>query len=113
MIIVGDHLLPLVILVIIHLVLVVQNYHRLRDTGSQIQSPSSAVPNNIHRRRSESPPRSYDQAYPGGGGYSNGYPGSVSTGPSMSGPPRGPPRDYIPSRNGRDPIDSGPGYRRH
>ncbi|KAF9458726.1 hypothetical protein BDZ94DRAFT_1312978 [Collybia nuda] len=79
-------------------------------------SGTDLPPSGRYRRRSESPQRPYDQAYANSGGYGNGYSGSVSTGPSMSGPPRGggpPPRDYVHPRNGRDPIDSGPGYRRH
>ncbi|KAG5352717.1 RNA-binding protein lark [Termitomyces sp. T112] len=65
-----------------------------------------------YKRRSESPPRSYDHPYPAGTTYGNNYPSAAPGGPHPSGaPPRsGPQRDYIPPRNGLEPN---PGYRRH
>ncbi|KAG6891080.1 hypothetical protein C0995_014170 [Termitomyces sp. Mi166 len=66
-----------------------------------------------YKRRSESPPRSYDHPYPVGTAYGNNYPSAAPGGPHPSGaPPRsGPPqRDYIPPRNGLEPNA---GYRRH
>ncbi|RDB28673.1 Glycine-rich RNA-binding protein RZ1B [Hypsizygus marmoreus] len=79
--------------------------------------PVEPVPAGRYKRRSESPPRTYDHAYPTGGSYGNSYPGGTPGGPPPAGPPpqRGgpPPRDYMPPRNGRDVVETNPGYRRH
>ncbi|GLB36500.1 putative zinc knuckle [Lyophyllum shimeji] len=78
--------------------------------------PAEPVPPGRYKRRSESPPRSYDHPYPGGPGYGNSYSGGPPSGPPGGPPPPGPPqrggppRDYVPPRNG---LEANPGYRRH
>ncbi|KAF8058247.1 hypothetical protein FPV67DRAFT_1565727 [Lyophyllum atratum] len=93
-----------------------EDFERLPQTARYDEYrpvPVEQVPPGRYKRRSESPPRTYDHTYPGGAGYGNNYPGGTPGGPPPPGPPqRGgpPPRDYIPPRNG---LEANPGYRRH